>query len=190
MSTVPLFPALLGNDFVKLAPAVRDVHCGQSLVLQGRADVSRGNSRIARILCTLGRLARDQRDGPVRVVIEAQPGREVWTRYFGGSPIMRSVFSAHRGTLRERCGPVALEFTLCAEQGAVIWKPEAARMFGLPIPRRWLSHVAARAFEESGSYAFQVRVAFPALGTLIAYRGRLGTSGSQSAPAPGASHRA
>jgi hypothetical protein len=168
-----LFPALLGQDFVNLAPAVRRVHCGEAVEMHGRADVSRGASWTARILCVLGRLARDQRDAPVRVEIETRGEAEVWTRHFGTSPVMRSVLSAHRGRLRERLGPAALEFSLSAERGAVIWRPVDARVFGVPLPARWLAGIEARAFETGGCYAFEVKVALPGVGTLIGYRGLL-----------------
>lgn len=173
MTASGLFPRLLCGEFAQLAPAVRRVHSGQAVELQGRADVTRGRSLPARILCALGRLAKDQHDAPVRVEIETRGDLEIWTRHFGTSPIMQSVLRGHEGRLRERFGPLALEFRLSVQQGAVIWSPQAGSLFALPLPLRWLTEIEARAFEEGGRYAFEVKVAFPGIGTIIGYRGLL-----------------
>ncbi len=168
-----LFPSLMGDEFAALHPAVRAVHGGRSLVLHGRADVARGESLAARWLCSLARLARDQRDSPVTVEIETHGTREVWTRRFGASPLMRTVLAPHRGALCERFGPAAFDFRLRAEQGAVRWQAVRARLFGIPLPASWLTAIEARIFETGGLYAFEVNVALPRLGTIIGYRGRL-----------------
>lgn len=179
-----LFPALMGEEFARLDPAVRAVHGGRSLVLHGRADVARGESFGAKWLCRLARLARNQLDSPVTVEIETHGAREVWTRRFGASPLMRSVFAPHRGALCERFGPAAFDFVLRAEQGAVRWRPVRARLFGIPLPTGWLTAIEARAFESGGLYAFEVTVALPGLGTIIGYRGRLELPRSPSPAAP------
>ena len=173
----------MGSEFTRLAPAVQDVHNGRSLVLHGKADVVRGRSLAARMLCALGH-ARDQHDAPMRVEIEARGDREIWTRHFGASPVMRSVFTAHRGALRERFGPAALAFALGVQQGAVIWRPVRVTVFGVPLPRRWLAGIEARAFEAEGGYAFDVKIVLPGVGPVIGYRGRTQSPRSQSRSAP------
>jgi hypothetical protein len=178
------FPSLMGDEFAALDPAVRAVHGGRSLVLHGRADVARGNSLAARWLCSLARLARDQRDSPVTVEIETHGAREVWTRRFGASPLMRSVLAPHRGALCERFGPAAFDFTLSAEHGAVRWRAVRARLFGIPLPASCLTAIEARIFASGGLYAFEVKVALPLLGTIIGYRGRLELPRSRSHPVP------
>jgi hypothetical protein len=168
-----LFPSLMGGEFARLAPVVQAVHEGRSLTLHGQADVVRGKSLLAQVLCLLGRLAHDQSRCPVRVEIEARGSREVWTRHFGASPRMRSVLTARGGTLCERLGPAALQFALSAEEGSVAWLPVKARVFGLPVPAKWLAQISARASEHAGVYVFDVKVALPRVGTIIEYRGQL-----------------
>jgi hypothetical protein len=168
-----LFPSLMGGEFARLAPVVQAVHGGRSLTLHGYADVVRGKALIAQVLCLLGRLARDQARSPVRVEIEADGHREIWTRHFGTSPRMRSVLTARGGTLCERFGPAALQFALSAEGGSVTWRPVKARVFGLPMPVKWLAEIRARAFERAGVYVFDVKVALPGVGTIIEYQGQL-----------------
>lgn len=163
----------MGREFARLAPAVQAVHGGRSLTLHGQADVVRGKSLLAQVLCLVGRLAQDQARCPVRVEIEANGDREVWTRHFGSSSCMRSVFTARGGTLCERFGPAALQFVLSAEEGSVAWRPVRARVFGVPLPVKWLAEIRARAFERSGVYVFDVKVALPRVGTIIEYRGQL-----------------
>ena len=173
MKPAGLFPSLMGGEFARLAPAVQAVHGGRSLTLQGHADVVRGKSLLAQVLCLLGRLAHDQSRCPVRVEIEVHGDREVWTRHFGASPRMRSVLTARGGTLCERFGPAALQFALSAEQGSVAWRPVKARVFGVPVPAGWLGEIRARACERAGVYVFDVKVALPRVGTIIEYRGQL-----------------
>jgi hypothetical protein len=175
MSVSPngLFPSLMGSEFARLAPVVQAVHGGRSLTLHGQADVVRGKSLLAQVLCLLGRLARDQARCPVRVEIDANGNREVWTRHFGSSPRMRSVLTARSGTLCERFGPAALQFALSAEEGSVEWSPVKAHVFGVPVPVKWLAEISARALERAGVYVFEVKVALPRVGTIIEYRGQL-----------------
>jgi hypothetical protein len=173
MKPAGLFPSLMGGEFSRLAPAVQAVHGGRSLTLHGHADVVRGKSLVAQVLCSFGRLARDQSRSPVRVEIEARGSREVWTRHFAASPRMRSVLTAREGTLCERFGPAALQFALSAEEGAVAWRPVKARVFGVPLPAKWLGEIRARASERAGVYVFDVKVALPRVGTIIEYRGQL-----------------
>jgi hypothetical protein len=174
-----LFPSLMGSEFSRLAPAVRAVHGGRSHTLHGQADVVRGKSLLAQVLCLFGRLAQDQARCPVRVEIEANGNREVWTRHFGSSPRMRSVLSARDGTLCERFGPAALQFSLRAEEGCVAWRPVKGRVLGMPVPAKWLAEIHARAFERAGVYVFEVKVALPRVGTIIEYRGQLESSPEQ-----------
>jgi hypothetical protein len=86
---------------------------------------------------------------------------------------MRSVLTAREGTLCERFGPAALQFALSAEEGAVAWRPVKARVFGVPLPAKWLGEIRARASERAGVYVFDVKVALPRVGTIIEYRGQL-----------------
>jgi hypothetical protein len=75
--------------------------------------------------------------------------------------------------LLERLGPVTLRFKLSPDAHGVAWHLNGARMFGLPVPRRWLGTVLSHSGERDGRYAFTVDCRLPWLGRLIAYRGWL-----------------
>ena len=166
-----IFATLLGPTFDQLPPAVRAVHCGRSVWLEGTASVTRGRARTARLLCELMSLPLEQRDRPVTVVLEATSSGEIWSRWYGASRVMRSYVRAGGSLLVERLGPIALHFRLAVRRGALEWILARATLFGIPLPGRVFRGMTARAFEKDGRYAFAVSVALPYVGPVIAYEG-------------------
>jgi len=174
-----LFALLLGAQFTALSPIVQRVHGGRPVMLHGSVDVTRGESWTARLLCRLARLPAAQRGARSRVHIEVLERRERWTRYFGTSAPMRSTLHADRGRLVERMGPLGLSFDLREARGALVWELVRATVFGLPVPRGWF-RVSANVGERAGRYRFDVSVALPRAGPVIAYRGELEESAGSS----------
>jgi hypothetical protein len=170
-----LFPELLGGQFDDLAQAVRAVHDAGSIELKGTATVRRGESLGARLLCRLLHLPQEQIDGQVYVSIWAQNGREHWVRYFGVSPPMRSTLSRRGERLVEKLGPVRLHFNPYASHGTLVWKVARATFLGVPLPRRLIRNVKARAAEQQGRYRFDIAVSVAGVGPVISYRGTLET---------------
>jgi hypothetical protein len=169
-----LFPALMGPAWAMLAPPVRHAHGGRdSVALRGRADVVGVDHWAARLLRRLLGLPAPGPAQPLVVEIVRDDSGEYWTRRFAGG-VMRSRLSAGPGRLlHERLGPVSLRFFLEPDRGAILWQLRGARLFGLPLPLRWLGHVLARSGSDGDRYAFTVEASLPGIGRWIGYRGTL-----------------
>lgn len=171
MNAAGLFQRLLGTQYERLAPRVRQVHGGASQRLRGTATVTRGDAVVARLICRAAGLPAPQRDGPVRIDLDVAVHGETWTRHFGASRPMRSHLQARDALLVERLGPLRLCFRLRESGGAVVWQLQALSVLGIPAPRRWLTMVKARSAESAGRYTFDVQVVLPLIGHVIGYQG-------------------
>jgi hypothetical protein len=107
----------------------------------------------------------------LQVSIQPCAQGEAWHRNFAGSPLS-SRLRAHSGLLEERLGPASLRFALESRGGAIEWRLVAVRILGIGFPRAWCD-VAAREFEASGEYRFDVRVSLAWAGPLVHYSGML-----------------
>ena len=172
MAGAGLMPALLGGQWQTLEPAVLAVHGGGSRRLGGTATVERGRSIMARLMCAVASLPRDQVEGPVMVAIEASADSERWTRRFGRSAPMRSTLCAREGLLVERLGPVTLRFALVARDGGIDWDLKGVAVLGCPLPLK-LFQVVSRSGASGGRYRFEVRAALAGVGPVIRYQGEL-----------------
>lgn len=171
MTAPSLFRRLLGAEFERLAPRVREVHGGASLQLRGRATVTRGNAALARLIGRIAGLPDAQRDAAVRIDLDVGGQRETWTRHFGASRPMRSHLREREGLLVEQLGPVRLRFRLQQQYAAVVWQLQSVSLLGIPAPRRWFAATTARSFEQGGRYCFKVDVSLPFVGHVIGYHG-------------------
>lgn len=171
-----LFPQLLGAEFAGLPPTVQALHRRDRLSrYAGRVDIRRGGSWLARLCCAITGMPPAMTDAPLRVDIEAQPGRERWTRNFDGR-LMTSRMWSRAGRLCERLGPVTFHFRLGVEDGVLTWTVERVRALGIPLPAGWFGGVKAREYEQDGLYRFDVAAALPLAGLLVHYSGRLSVS--------------
>jgi hypothetical protein len=166
-----VFEMLLGPRFQDLCPAVRAVHSGRTVELTGQASVTCGTSLGARVLCHLVRLPDAQRDGPVRVTLEASANGETWSRWYGASPVMRSRIERRGSLLVERFGALALHFRVAVKDGDLVWVPVGCSVLGIPLPAWMLGGISARASGRNGRYAFAVGVRLPVVGLVISYEG-------------------
>lgn len=171
MTALGLFRRILGPEFERLAPRVREAHAGKTLQLRGLATVTRGSSLLGRLIGRLVSLPEAQHGAAARLELVVDGQGETWTRCFGDSRPMRSHLHAREGLLVEQLGPVRLRFRLRERSRAIVWELESVSLLGVPAPRRWFAATAARSFEENGRYCFEVEVALPIVGHLIGYRG-------------------
>jgi Domain of unknown function (DUF4166) len=172
-----LFPSLLGETFNRLDAPVRAVHGGRSRRLRGTATVARGQSFLARLLCTIASLPRSSDRMALEVQITAEGHTEQWTRYFGDSRPMDSRLLGKRGLLTERIGPAVLVFRLGQREGGIEWSFVKIFALGIALPKRWFS-VAAFSGARADRYTFSVEVALIGVGRVIRYDGELDVSGA------------
>ncbi len=168
---------LLQHAWHDLPAELQAVHGRRPLRLVGIATVERGRGWIARLGASLTRLPAAASDAPLEVELSAtsspQGPAEYWVRRFGRSAAMASRLRMHSGLLVETIGAASLSFLLEPGQGGICWQPRSWRLFGVPMPQRWLSGVEAREFVDCGRYGFDVRVHLPGIGLVVHYRGRL-----------------
>jgi hypothetical protein len=172
---VPLFRRVLGGLLEQTPACVRDLHerTGTHLY-RGKVVVERGNGRLARILAWMARLP-PAGNGPIEVEIVANGGRERWSRRIGKHEMRSRLWSFwFSWYLWELLGPVLFGFRLDVEQGSIVWRVQAVRVFGvLPLPQSWFRNVISRESGVGGRYRFDVRAEMPLVGLLVHYRGWL-----------------
>lgn len=168
-----LFPQLLGAAFSDLPATVQTLHRREGLRrYEGRVSIRRGGNWLARLCSAVTGMPPAMSEAPLRVEIEALPGRERWTRNFDGHP-MTSHMWPRDGRLCERLGLVTFHFRLGVEDGVLTWTVERVRALGIPLPASWFDAVKAREFEQDGRYRFDVAAALPLAGLLVHYSGWL-----------------
>lgn len=179
-STMPLpslFQRALGSAFSALPTPIRHLHAGFGCTtFAGEADVDGPQGMLAWLSARIAGFPRAGRRQPVRVVIEAEPQREIWTRHFARRAF-RSVMTLEPRTerVRERFGPFS--FTLGIERrGDELHYPVlAGRLFDIiPLPPRLLPHSLTREYEdERGRFCFDVLVRMRSGERIAHYRGWL-----------------
>lgn len=168
-----LFPQLLGPAFTALPATVQALHRREGLRrYEGRVSIRRGHNWLARLCSAVTGMPPAMSEAPLRVEIEALPGRERWTRQFDGHPMTSRMWSRD-GRLCERLGLVTFHFRLGVADGVLSWTVERVRALGIPLPARWFGAVQASEFEQDGRYRFDVAAALPLAGLLVHYSGWL-----------------
>lgn len=169
-----LFAGLLQGRFGDLAPEVRASHAGHGGTRwEGRAEVTRGNGLLARVIAGAFRFPPASDDVAVRVEKWPDSTGEVWERRFG-TRVFRSRLGRRGGLLTEAFGPFVFDVALRVEAGALVWPVVAGRCLGVPLPRAFLPRAEAREWAEGGRFRFDVAIQAPLGGGLVVrYRGWL-----------------
>ncbi|KPF66946.1 hypothetical protein IP88_12510 [alpha proteobacterium AAP81b] len=178
-AVVSLYRRLLGSDFDRLPPLLRDMHAGDAvLTAAGEAVVERGANRLARLLASAAGFPPAGRYG-LQVTFTPTGDAEVWTRRYGDH-VMTSRLAAQRGRLVERFGPFRFAFTLTADAAGLAQHDAGWWCLGVPLPR-WLGpRTLAREWQADGRFCLDVAIELPLLGLMVAYRGWLVPIGAAS----------
>ncbi len=173
MGTPTLFQTLLGDDFDRLPPLVRQLHArDDQRVYHGQSEVQRGAGMLARLAGAAASLPPVSDDTHLDVTIEPWLGGERWTRNFGGAR-MQSRMWAGDGLLHERLGLTTFAFKLGIEDEALVWRVVGVKGLGVRMPASLFGGVVAREFDRDGRYRFDVRADLPVIGLLVHYSGWL-----------------
>ncbi len=168
-----LFAQALGPGFDRLAPAIQDLHQLFDLRRwEGEAEITRGKSILARLICRAFGFPPAAPAVPVRVTMERDGKTERWTRDFGGRRF-RSVLRLHRGRMTERFGPFTFTLDLAEKDGRLHFPVRTGRIGPLPLPRRLLPVSTTSERVEGGRLRFDVALSLPLAGPLVHYRGWL-----------------
>lgn len=170
-----LYERATGSAWQRFDPVIRSMHDQVTDgVAIGRTDVTRGDSPVARILCSVFGFPDTGRDVPVRVGFEVEDGRETWTRSFAGRRFV-SRLSHREGGVEERFGPLRFRFTLEERAGALRMVPDGWSLWHLPLPRFLApTGIAVEDRSEDGLFRFDVPIEAPLVGRIVHYRGTLG----------------
>ena len=169
----PLYRRLLGPGFDALPARVRELHdLGRIGVWEGRAQVERGRSLVARMAAWLSSLPPEGDDLPLRVTFAAVEDKEIWARQFGKA-LFRSVQHERGGLLYERVGLATFVFVAAPTTNGLSLRLHGFRLLGIPTPR--MLHPAVDTFESErdGRYQFEVEAHLPLFGLLVRYAGWL-----------------
>lgn len=177
-----LFQSVMGDAFGRLALPVQRFHSlGGRVALHGRVSTDAPSSRLAHLLAVCLGAPREATQGVIRFELEAEAGRETWMRHFPRQ-VMRSQLRRDGAFLCESLGPVRLRFRLVERNGALLMQLAAMDILRLPCPRWLRPTVHAVETGRDGALHFDVRAAWPVLGTVSAYRGHLLLPGQEEQP--------
>lgn len=168
-----------GAAFATLHPRLQALHReGGTLTGPVEFETGRGLGRLLGWIA-LRRLRIDPAAGPhtltVRIRHDAQGLH--WARRFNGGRELVSLFRPHgqwpSGYWIERAGPLALKLDVDFVDGGWRWRPLEYRLCGRGLPRALCPRVEAGKRIVGDAYRFDIRIALPGLGTVLAYGGDL-----------------
>lgn len=177
----PLYRRILGPAFDRLPAMLQSLHGSVAARRwQGHAEVRRGTGWLARLAAAIIGFPKAAARVPVTVTFtperDGEQDGERWTRDFGGRR-----FASHQspGTGRndrllvERFGPLAFAMALVIEGDRLHLVPRRWSAFGIPMPRSLMPHGPSFESEAGGKFRFDVEIAVPLVGMIVAYRGSL-----------------
>lgn len=168
-----------GAAFAALHPRLQALHReGGTLIGPVEFATGRGlGGAFGRI--ALRRLGIQPSAGPhaltVRIHHDAQGLH--WARRFDDGREFVSLFRPHgqwpSGHWIERAGPLELKLDVDIVDGGWRWRPLEYRLYGCRLPRWLRPRVEAGKRIVGDAYRFDIRIALPALGAVLAYGGDL-----------------
>lgn len=169
-----------GSRFSELDPALQALH-RHGGVLRGLATIKVGNG-VAGIVG--GRLAKKlgvhTGQNLLTVTIRNAEDGLHWSRKFNESKEIHSLFKPH-GTINsgywtETTGMLTLKLNVSTESSGWHWHQISTCIFGLRIPKWLCPKVSAYKQIVAGEYLFFVAIAFPMIGEVLQYTGRLNSA--------------
>ena len=174
-----LYERLTGAAWRRVAAPIQSVHAARNPTeARGRFRIDHGRHVLARLLVRILRLPAQGVDVDTRLSITACGNGEHWLRTFNGHRLETRQFATDDSALAEQFGLLELRFRLETSGDSLVYvQRQAALGVGpvrLTLPAACAPHVDARE-DPSGADGVDVdvRVTFPAIGTLITYHGRI-----------------
>lgn len=126
-------------------------------------------------------------DVEVTLGVKRSQAMEVWSRSFGGKPLLTKQWMK-RGLLVEALGLILCLFRLRVEAGVLVFEQVGAsvggRRFALPIPSFLAPRIEGRATHDGDRVHVHVRISAPIVGLLVSYEGRVVTDPPEEPAAP------
>lgn len=173
----PIYRQVLGPAFNSLPSLIRQLHdSSSSRNWSGKADVTRGKGLIAQCIAGIVGFPESGNDVPVTVSFVPGTGGELWTRSFGDrrfSSFQTCGKGRNRHLLVERFGLATFALALVVEDGRLTLVPRAWSVLGIPMPGFLLPRGRSFEAESADQFCFDVTIAVPWVGLIVAYRGAL-----------------
>lgn len=165
----PLYRHVLGDAFGDLPDQIRALHDDtKPRCWSGTASVKRGQSFLSNLVARLFGFPKAADE--VAVTVRLEP-------FEGGEHSFSSVQSLGKGRnehlLVERFGPISVALALVVEDEKLFLAPRSWSAFGIPLPRWLLPNGTSFEEEQEGHFHFNVEIAAPIIGRIVAYEGRL-----------------
>lgn len=170
-----LYLTILGADFDQVPLEIRKMH-RHARTARGTADVSRGSSWGARMICRLARLPDARKGVAVETSFEPIEGGERWTRRFDGQPFATDMMAGDGEAfpcMEERLGPFLFKMRVSASGDGIDLAPEKVFLGPVPVPLALAPKAVGRERVRDGRYRFFVEVTFPLIGKVFGYDGWL-----------------
>ena len=174
-----LFPAVLGNSFKQLHPAVARFHgAGPGARAEGLFRVTRGNGPFSYAMGWIMGLPRAAAALPVTLQITACPRGEPWNRKFGTQSFHSQMWE-EGGRLIEAIGFTRFAFQLREEAGALVFRTIGCKVIGLSMPKCVWPQIQVcagpsnTAPESHEVFSILVTLSLPLLGLVVKYEGEM-----------------
>jgi hypothetical protein len=174
--TPPLYARLLGSRWDILPAPLRLVHSpAPRLDLSGQVKVDGAGNAPARLVRWILGFPQPGEERPISVVIETTKRGERWTRSIGDRQFSSELSLARKEELlQERFGPLIFTMTLPSDERGLGMIFAGWRLGPLPLPAFLAPRIGAREFvDDRGRFNFDVALALPLIGRIVAYRGWL-----------------
>lgn len=173
----PLFRQLLGAAFESLPARVQELHDSKATRRwSGQAEVIGGTGALPRLIARLFGFPPPGADIPVEVTFQPDAGSERWTRNFAGKTFT-SILTRGPGRqadlLVERFGLISVSLALVVDHDRLRLIPRRWTLAGIPMPRFLLPSASGLETQDQDRFCFDIEIAVPFIGRLIAYRGWL-----------------
>ncbi len=167
-----------GAAFAALHPRLQALHReGGTLTGPVEFETGRGLGGV------LGRIAlrrlRIDRSGPHMLTVRIRHDTQGlhWARRFNDGRELVSLFQPHgqspSGYWIEHAGPIELKLDVDVVDGGWRWRPLDYRLYGCRLPCWLCPRVEAGKRIVGDAYRFDIRIALPGVGTVLAYGGDL-----------------
>ena len=179
----PLYRRVLGSAFNRLPEQVRMLHLvTQTRTWMGTAKVRRGKGLVSNFIARMIGFPDASDAVPVKVTLQPQEGGELWTRDFGGKTLVSTQkcgTGKNDALLIERFGVVSVALALVVDKNRMSLVPRSWSCLGIPLPGGLLPGGETFETEVDGRFQFNVEIAAPLIGLIVAYKGELELAGSE-----------
>jgi hypothetical protein len=166
-----LYERILGEKFLELSPLVQKMHCYKgSKTLEGKVNIERGTTLIAKFLNALMQLPKTQEDALLRLELTDKAKEEKWKRTFG-TDVFSSIQSQDTQQMVERMGLLKMYFDVYVQDASLCTRLVKTTFLGLTVPQVLTVNIFSEVKEEVGKLLFTVRVNSFSSALVINYEG-------------------